>query len=280
VLEGVIVPGDFEKVSSFIISHIPDKIFLASPGGNLNEAMKIGRLVRAFKLETIAPWSSSPDLDFKKKNGALKGLQDTNNYLCASACFFVFVAGIHRVMHLSGDVAEGVGLAIHRPYMSDSDLRAISADSAISAAAKTRTVVDEYLKEMGVPAKYGDAMFAIPKDEVKWVDADSFIADLKGFVPELRDWVDARCNKLTSSEKKFWDAVRDKTNSQLTPAENIMADELMKTKLHEQHRCEEDTQRELAGTAQVDAIKAGVQCGYDNPDLKPLIQWLRRKRAM
>jgi hypothetical protein len=120
-------------------------------------------------------------------------------------------------------------------------------------AAKTRAVVDEYLKEMGVPAKYADVMFAVPKDEMKWVDIDSFNADLEGFTPELKDWVGARCDKLTSSEKAIWNALPDKPQ---TAAEELMAQALLKKK-SEQFKCELDLQDRLCMTAYRDADKAG-----------------------
>ena len=56
VLEGTIEPGDFEKVRRFIFDgHGALEIYLASPGGDLSEAMKIGHLLRALKVTTVLP---------------------------------------------------------------------------------------------------------------------------------------------------------------------------------------------------------------------------------
>jgi hypothetical protein len=68
-------------------------------------------------------------------------------------------------------------------------------------------VVEGYLKEMGVPPKYADMMFSIPKDEIRWIDSAEFHADFNGDIPELKDWIDARCNKMTDPEKAFSKAV-------------------------------------------------------------------------
>jgi hypothetical protein len=98
VLEGKIEPGDFEKVRSFLLSEYSLEIFLASPGGDLAEAMKIGRLVRSLKLETVVPGKYSSE--WVKKNPGFRkahNLKDfSSDYTCTSACFFVFVAGIMR----------------------------------------------------------------------------------------------------------------------------------------------------------------------------------------
>jgi hypothetical protein len=64
-----------------------------------------------------------------------------------------------------------------------------------------RTLVESYLKEMGVPAKYADLMFSIPKDHIRFINYDDFQRDFEGYIPELRDWLDAKCNKLTDVEK-------------------------------------------------------------------------------
>jgi hypothetical protein len=164
-LEGRIEAGDFDKLRSFVFDdergmHLFE-IYLASPGGELAEAMQIGRLVRSLKWTTSIP-SKSITPEIREKEAALRGLKNSKaNNMCASACFFVFVAGIER-----GPVLGEPILGIHRPYLSESDLKALSSDKAIATANRTRATVENYLREMGVPAKYLDQMFSIPKDEV------------------------------------------------------------------------------------------------------------------
>jgi len=249
VLEGVIVPGDYEKVSQFILSSVHSRIFLGSPGGDLGEAIKIGRLLREFKFQTIVPSRNAGEA-IQKMLVQLSGLQNPQrNYVCTSACFFLFIAGIQRM----ADYGESPGLGIHRPYMSDADVRLLSADGAMKAATNTRAVVDAYLREMGVPAKYSDAMFSIQKDTIKWIDPESFTADFQGFIPELIDWVRARCKKLTDAERKIWDALKDRA---ATRAENLMVQNML-PKWSEQYRCEYDLQAELSLEAYEKALQAG-----------------------
>jgi hypothetical protein len=72
VLEGEIQPGDFDKLRILVDPNAEtsvgvggvggdwyrdkySEIYLASPGGFVVEAMKIGRLVRALRWESIVP---------------------------------------------------------------------------------------------------------------------------------------------------------------------------------------------------------------------------------
>lgn len=172
-------------------------------GGNLAEAMKIGRLVRALKLQTIVPSRSSPR--YQDEAVAKHHLKNPKaNYMCASACFFVFAAGINR----ASDYSQDAILGIHRPYLSDNDLRTLSGDQAITSANRVRAAVEKYLKEMSVPAKYADLMFSVSKDEVRWLNNADFDADLQGTIPELKDWLAARCDKRTDVEKAVWESLR------------------------------------------------------------------------
>jgi hypothetical protein len=122
ILEGRIETGDYDKLLKLIdercgeAADCPNVIFLASPGGDLIEAMKIGRLVRKLRLETSVPIdvppvpSDLPPQDRQKIEADLKAfksvLKDAKaNYMCVSACFFIFVAGVYRETNapLDGD---------------------------------------------------------------------------------------------------------------------------------------------------------------------------------
>jgi TPR repeat protein len=216
VLEGPIVSGDYDKLQSFVETNEVKRVYLASPGGSVTEAIKIGRLVRELKLKTLLPVQGSGD--FRKQVAEDHKLTNAkDNYLCASACFFIFVAGIERQAELGDPI-----LGIHRPYLTDGDLRSLSGGQAMSSASQLRVVVENYLKEMGVPSKYADLMFSVPKDEVRWIGRTEFRADLEGIVPELKDWVDARCDKRTDVEKAAWAALKN-SSAQMTEAERLIS---------------------------------------------------------
>jgi hypothetical protein len=181
VLEGKIEAGDFEKFKNFILDgEKTTQIYLASPGGDLNEAMKIGLLVRALKLWTVVPskalTSQNYDLVVARHN-----LKDPKaNYLCASACFFMFVAGVHRS---SDDLGPPI-LGIHRPFLAKSDLSGLDIGQTAAAADRARATVENYLKLMGVPSKYAEDMYSVPKGRIRWIRYDEFQADFSGFISE------------------------------------------------------------------------------------------------
>ena len=249
VLEGKIEPGDFDKLRTFIFDGKGAlEIYLASPGGDLAEAMKIGRLVRGLKLGTVAPDNLGGEL--REKLAARHDLKDSKaNYMCASACFFVFVAGIHR----QSDFVHEAILGIHKPYLSKDDLRALSSDKAITVADQTRAIVESYLREMSVPAKYADQLFSVPKDEIRWISNSEFETDFAGFIPELRDWVDARCDSRSGAEKRNWEVLKNKTRAEQSPEERASSDALMK-KYEQQTNSEIELQSELALRAYHDAL--------------------------
>ena len=252
VLEGTIVPGDYEKVRDFLENHIPDQrsnahiLFLASPGGDLAEAMKIGHLVRQLKMMTHVTDRDEPT-DIHKKAAAEVGIKDFKNFLCTSACFFVFVAGVRRWPDLPG-IPTDPALGIHRPFFSASDMKGLSADQALASASELRTVVENYLREMSVPAKYADLMFSIPKDDIRWISAAEFANDFAGIIPGLRDWVAARCDTRTEAEKIEWNDLKYQPEAERTPVERIVADQLFK-KVLALARCTETTIEGLSDDA-------------------------------
>jgi hypothetical protein len=196
VIEGKIEVGDFEKFKNFILArHDVIEIYLASPGGYLGEAMKIGILIRFLKLSTVVPSKveTNQNFDLVANQHKLKGQRAA--YMCASACFFVFVAGIHR----SSDVEGPAILGIHRPFLADNELKGV--DQA-AAENRTRTTVENYLKAMNVPAKYAEDMYFVPKGKTQWIRYDEFESDLAGFIPELRDWVKAKCDVARKNQKE------------------------------------------------------------------------------
>jgi hypothetical protein len=252
VLEGKIEAGDYDKLrnmygerghSEFSLGlSIVNELSLASPGGDVAEAMKIGRLVRALRLQTVIPSRVGPHLAV----GMHKLNNPQENYMCASACFFVFVAGVNRV----ADVSDEPILGIHRPYLPDSELKVMTGDQAISSANQIRAMVENYLKEMNVPPKYADLMFSIPKDQIRWIKGADYHADLQGVIPELKDWLAVRCDKRTDVEKSLWEKMMadPRPIGQQSPAEQSIFD-MMERKMRTVRACENGALDDLSADA-------------------------------
>jgi hypothetical protein len=253
VLEGKIEVGDFDKFVSFILSgHRPVEIYLASPGGVLAEAMKIGRLVRKLNLSTVVPSKALTNQN-RDLVAAQHGLKDPKaNYMCASACFFIFVAGIHRAYDLAGPAILG----IHRPTLSENNIKGLSLEQATESADQVRTAVDKYLRDMGVPSKYAEDMYLEPNGKIQWIRSDEFEADFNGFIPELKNWVDARCDKRTNAENRNGEERRYKTSTGRTTADGSKNESDPSMEKHEEQlACERNIQGELALRAYEDATK-------------------------
>ncbi|MHC2250001.1 COG3904 family protein [Bradyrhizobium elkanii] len=257
VLEGKIEAGDYDKLRSaygekrtnqfYIGMPLANEIYLASPGGDLAEAMKIGRFVRALKLHTVVPGGPYPVGHYEKYSDADRHqlINPKADYMCASACFFIFVAGITRTAEVDLDPRLG----IHRPYLSDTDLRALTGDQAITSANRVKTTIENYLKEMNVPGKYVDLMFAVPKDKIRWLEKAD-VADLEGTIPELRDWLAAQCDKRTDVEKAVWEKLMADTRpiGQHSTAERSIFDKMIK-EMSVMHNCESKALDKLSGSA-------------------------------
>jgi hypothetical protein len=237
VMKGNIETGDYEKLRRFITEGDgTSSLYLASPGGNVAEAMRIGRLVRALRLETQIPGRARDEEIIVPKS------IQKEDFMCASACFFIFVAGVHRIIYL--DVEDEPLLGVHRPFLTDKDLKALGADEAIQSTNQLRAFIERYLKDMDVPAKYADLLFSVPKDQVRWITGTEFGSDLRGFMPALKDWMDARCDKRTDAEKVMWEAFKDKNPREMTASEKQVS-ELLEKKQSEKEKCESKALSEL-----------------------------------
>ena len=266
VLEGQIEPGDYDKLRDFLLvkrdyeegdrcpaiyddsSLCPEQIYLASPGGDVAEAMKIGRLVRALGWDAVVPTrtDNTPTGSSRRENEIKRHhLGDAEaNFMCASACFFIFVGAISKDTDVLTSVFGPPIIGVHRPYVPTERLKELSGGQAIATANLTRVTVEGYLKEMDVQTKYIDQMFSVPKDKVLWIGEDDFDNDFRGLVPSLREWVEAKCNNLTDIEKTAWESIKNKLSNRRTQTENSVADQIAK-KFDEQARCEIKLQFEL-----------------------------------
>ena len=193
ILEGKIVRGDYGKLRGLLgdkatFDKISGGVFLASPGGDVAEAIRIGRLIRALGLSTEAP--SGERHGWKPGLSAIDAddLHNPRNYGCASACFLVFVAGIHRNVNWAGR------LGIHRPFRLQGNSTPLPSADDVFIDTAVRGAIENYLHEMDVPEKYVDFMFAIPSARLRWISQRELDADLDGFIPELKAAVDRECS--------------------------------------------------------------------------------------
>ena len=122
-VEGDIVPGDAKKLLDFYMTYgvTTSPVHLRSKGGNVEEAMKMGAIIRRLRLETEVPvWDTG-----RQPIDAVK-VDHQENTICASACFLVYAGGASRF---------GNYVAMHRPFFPREEARKLS-DVEYEAAQK------------------------------------------------------------------------------------------------------------------------------------------------
>jgi hypothetical protein len=168
-LEGQIGPGDADKFERFMRGAGPRiaTLRLRSPGGRAAEAMKLGALVRRYFLKTEAPVDE----------GGLPTCQEESRYcVCASACVFVWVAGIHR--------NGRAHLEAHRPGQADG--------SDPDAPAESEGALRSYLDTLEAPPELTELVLATPPDRIERVPT-ALVRKASGFVPSIDHILANRC---------------------------------------------------------------------------------------
>lgn len=176
-LRGEIVEGDANRLeelipevkartNSFYSIDLPRvRLYLESDGGNLIEAMKIGRLVRSEMIETV--------IDVDKS--------------CSSACVFVFAAGVERTM------LYGAELGLHRPYFPKELFAGLDYNESQELYQKISDKASEYLNEMGASESLFSRMLSISSKSVRFIDEDEARDfGIAGDYPAFNEWVRAR----------------------------------------------------------------------------------------
>jgi hypothetical protein len=178
LMKGEIVPGDYERLLAFATtSKIPllrVGYTLSSPGGDVSEALRIGRLFKNIYASVVVGPESGP---------------------CASACFIIFASAVFRQ-------AEDGLVGIHRPYVSPNRLASVSPSAA--EALETRALLDAetYLHQLRVPNRLVDEMFENASTEIHWLSY-SELSELGRRPPWYEEFLIARCGLDKAAEERF-----------------------------------------------------------------------------
>jgi len=219
LIRGVIEKGDAQVFRSVVRQRKMLKtVMLRSPGGNVYEAMQIGRDIRRLLLETEGPRldyypAGDNTIDYgggdyplcvENGIGDYKGSRYKGSQcVCASACFLIYAAGARRDLSYVG---------IHRGYLNETISRDMELGAAAEFYAKISEPMQDYLQEMGVPRRYADIMLRTSSRDIYVPKYPEVMADFYGWVPEIEEWLIAKCN--TVSEQKVqemeWKAFADR----------------------------------------------------------------------
>ena len=151
-LEGEIVKGDasrlLEKLLDYntIFGPVISSIWVLSKGGDAEEAMKIGYIIRRLRLKTYAP---TRYLNLPPSVPIL--FDDKDNGVCASACFLIYAAGVERY---------GNYLALHRPFIKKDDAVKLSDVDFEDIQRKAMNSVRSYLQAMDIDLYWIDILLS------------------------------------------------------------------------------------------------------------------------
>ena len=142
----------------------------------------------------------------------------SNNYICASACFFIHIAGVDR---------QGTLLGIHRPYVSPEVTKKRGLNDTFSDYKKIKKLVTAYLDKMGVSQTYFERMQRVSSSEMLLLQMTEVEQNFIGKIPELEEWEVAKCGALPPTDKVWvsnhWGKMQ---RGLLTPDEKIKFDNL------------------------------------------------------
>jgi hypothetical protein len=186
-LRGTISKGDYDKVLAFYRqNHRLLNVFeLSSPGGDVLEAVNIGKFMRKF---LITAWASYP---IPLENGGEYLFGSTcrgPECACASACALIWF----------GAAVRHGRVGLHRPRIDNQEFKALAPAEATKVYRRTLDEIGKYLDEMEAPRSMIDAMVATNSADIRWVDAQK--DDLER-PPSVAEWADAACGYITNEEK-------------------------------------------------------------------------------
>jgi hypothetical protein len=208
-LHGTISRGDYDRVLAFYRqNHQVLNVFeLSSPGGDVLEAMKIGKLMRKFLITAWAPYSILLENGGEYWFGqACQG----PGCACASACALIWFGAVDR----NGRVG------LHRPRIDDPEFKVLPPAEATKVYRRTLDEIGKYLDEMEAPRSMIDAMVATNSADIRWVDAEK--DDLKR-PPSIAEWADAACGYIPNEEKNATGELSMKEiNSTLSPRDAVL----------------------------------------------------------
>lgn len=176
LMRGEIKPGDYNKLIRFSVENnvnfLAYNFILASPGGDVAEALAIGRLPKSIYAQAIVGPRYGP---------------------CASACFIIFASAVDRV------AVEGL-VGIHRPYVAGARLRTLTVTEAEREETKVLLDAEKYLHTLRVPGAMIDQMFSRSSTDIHWLSDDE-LEQLGWRAPWYEELLVARCGLDTQKEK-------------------------------------------------------------------------------
>jgi hypothetical protein len=192
MLRGEIRPGDYNYLLdvlrkdpvTFLINRV---LVLSTPGGDVEEAIKIGRLVKAvYGHVEVGPATGK----------------------CTSAGFLIFASGATH------DAEPGT-VGIHRPYVDPRRLTSLSPSQAVALQNDAFRRARSYLQELQIPTSLVDTMFQRASSEVYWLSLAELKDQIGHYAPWYEEFLIAKCGLDKAVTKEYFNTANPSNPSLL-----------------------------------------------------------------
>ena len=221
-LDGAIEKGDADQFRSImrkaILTPEIDRLVVSldSPGGSVDEAIEIGRIVRATLAETwtasttVWPRDLKGEVEHLRIEGHKQAFANLDEPLpalskCLSACTIIFFSGVDREVFdnrdsRANDVSKTTfhpTIGVHRPSYAPEEYSQLSPAEAQKAYDIMLRNMSEALAEMGTPDKFIERTMATPSRETDLIPSDEMERLIADTEPFFEDWLAAQCGRDT-----------------------------------------------------------------------------------
>lgn len=224
LIKGTIVAGDSVTFAQLVQKSHPflGTVYLWSSGGSVEEAMKIGRLIRKGLIATSAP-IHLPDWPVGHGFLNLYGKNPICNNAtchCASACFLIWAGGVDR---------QGNLLGLHRPSSGSTSFGSLPPDRVGALYREILSDIAKYLTEMEIPPRFVEIMTDTSSRDIRWLTDDE--TNSLTAPPSIAEWTASTCGSFTKSEEYAAGTIGGKViRKNASPREKELFDRLLKKK--------------------------------------------------
>jgi len=181
MLRGEIRSGDYNYLLDVLLKDpypfLENRVLvLSTPGGDVEEAMKIARLVKG--------------VYGRVEVGEAAGK-------CASAGFLIFASAAIRI-------AESRTVGIHRLYVDPRRLSSLSPSQAVALQNDVFRRARSYLQELQIPTSLIDTMFQRASSEVYWLSRTDLEDQIGHYAPWYEEFLIARCGMDKAVTKEYF----------------------------------------------------------------------------
>lgn len=177
-INGSIEKGDAEKLKALLLdkNNIIDgsyigRLRITSPGGDVDEAITIGQLIKKLNISVSA-------IDY-----------------CSSACFIIYSSAVARTK--MGDAK----FLLHRPYFNKAYYSKLSLDQAQTKYNRLKEKYVNYLLSVNVPKSLVDEVMQYNSDSALEKSFDEIISTIGWYSPSTEEWLLAKCGNLQANER-------------------------------------------------------------------------------